>query len=295
MMRRATILLVALAAAMSLAAADGFRLAPYKDKLFANPTPFKELYDGSLRMVEYSLERDLRQRDTIPEKKAKEEYVSLDTKKTEQTLTMRDGDVSTKLAVAGNVESPKAVVIFLHGRGAGLADGFDDWTFGGNFNRLKNLMMRSDGAYVSPSFSDFDEDGRAQIKGVMKAFAENSPGAPIFVACASSAGSLCVGLVDDPETEPLLGGILFLGASVEDTAAEVFTQNKRQVPIYIGHGSKDPVVNWVSQEFFLKRVKEAAPDYPIRFNLYVPGYHGTPMRMTDWRKVINWMLSVQDS
>jgi hypothetical protein len=295
MVSRVTILLLALAASVSLAAADGFRLAPYKDKLFANPKPFKLLYDGSLRMVEYSVERDLRQRDAIPEKKAKEEYVSLDTKEMEQTLTMRDGDVETTLAVVGNVESPKAVFIFLHGRGAGLADGFDDWTFGGNFNRLKNLMMRSGGAYVSPSFSDFDEDGRAQIKGVMKAFAENAPGAPIFVACASAAGSLCVSLVGDPETEPMLGGILFLGASVEETDAEIFTQTKRQVPIYIGHGSKDPVVNWVSQEFFLKQVKEAAPDYPIRFNLFVPGYHGTPMRMTDWRKVINWMLSVQGS
>lgn len=279
----------------SLAVADGYRLAPYKDKLFANPKPFKTLYGGSLEMVEYSVQKDLRERDAVPEKKARAEFVSLDTDGAEKDLILRDGAVRTHVLTVGNVKNPKAVVMFLHGRGAGRRAGFDDWNFGGNFNRIKNLMLRNDGVYVSPSFSDFRETGKNQVKGVMRAFAENSPGVPIFVACASAAGALCVGLARDPESRAMLGGLLFLGAGVKDVEADakVFTGGKKPVPVFIGHGSKDQIVNWVRLELFLKEVKATAPDYPIRFRLFVPGQHGTPMRMTDWRQVINWMLSLR--
>ena len=46
----------------------------------------------------------------------------------------------------------------------------------------------------------------------------------------------------------------------------------------------------MTQELFFKKVKSAAPDYPIRFDLFVNGLHGTPMRLTDWRLVLNWMI-----
>ena len=62
------------------------------------------------------------------------------------------------------------------------------------------------------------------------------------------------------------------------------------MPIFIGHGSKDSILDWVTQETFFKKVKGAAPDYPIRFDVFVNGLHGTPMRLVDWRRVLNWML-----
>ncbi len=31
--------------------------------------------------------------------------------------------------------------------------------------------------------------------------------------------------------------------------------------------------------------------YPVRFTLFETGSHGTPVRMTDWREVLNWLLS----
>jgi hypothetical protein len=282
--------------AVSAFAAGKFQIAPYKDKLFANPKPIQTLYDGSFRVVEYSVERDLRGRDEVPEKKAKAEYVSLDTRKAEQILTLTDGPRKTPVAIVGKVEGPaKAIVMFLHGRGAGLKAGFDDWNFGGNFNRIKNLMMRSGGLYVSPSFANFDETGRAQIKGIMRALAKGSPDAPVFLACASAAGRLCTALAADKEAGPRIGGILFLGANVKDIApaAAQLTRTGYRIPVFIGHGSKDPVIDWVRQELFFKAIREAAPDYPIRFTLYQPGFHGTPMRMVDWREVINWMIDVR--
>jgi hypothetical protein len=30
--------------------------------------------------------------------------------------------------------------------------------------------------------------------------------------------------------------------------------------------------------------------YPTRFILFQTGSHGTPIRMTDWRETLNWIL-----
>ena len=42
----------------------------------------------------------------------------------------------------------------------------------------------------------------------------------------------------------------------------------------------------------IRAIKAAAPDYPIKFALFDSGSHGTPIRMTDWRLILNWMLAV---
>jgi hypothetical protein len=49
---------------------------------------------------------------------------------------------------------------------------------------------------------------------------------------------------------------------------------------------------WEPQREFFKKIKAAVPDYPIKFALFDTGSHGTPIRMTDWRLILNWMLEV---
>ena len=66
---------------------------------------------------------------------------------------------------------------------------------------------------------------------------------------------------------------------------------KRRVPVYIGHGTGDIVINWQSQEAFFKKFKQLDPTYPVKFALFDTGSHGTPIRMTDWRLILNWMLA----
>ena len=39
-------------------------------------------------------------------------------------------------------------------------------------------------------------------------------------------------------------------------------------------------------------VQALRPDYPLKLVVFDGGAHGTPMRMTDWRAVLNWMLEV---
>ena len=64
------------------------------------------------------------------------------------------------------------------------------------------------------------------------------------------------------------------------------------IPIYIGHGNKDKIISWKVHDQLFKTVEALRPGYPIKFVVFDGGFHGTPMRMTDWRLVLNWMLEV---
>lgn len=274
-------------------AADPYQLAPFKDELFAYPRILDSQYDGDYLEVEYNRPRDLHARDEERGVKVKPEYVSLDTAAVQAELELETGAGTVKYIGVGKIAGDaKAIVIFVHGRGTGYKTGVNDWIHGGNFNRIKNLMMRNDGVYLSPGFSDFGAKGAAQIKALMLHHAGLSPGAPVFVACASSGGNICWRLLRDRETAPLIAGLLFIDASLDkgylETAATL--PPAERVPIHVSSSREDTVVGWRSQRQFFRDMKGAVPDYPIRYVLFSAGTHGLSLRMTDWRTTLNWML-----
>ena len=287
------VLLAALLASAP-ALAEGLRLAPYKDELFRYRTVLETRADGDFRVVDYDEMRDINGRDEVPERKAQRKYVSLKTKRVEDHLTYKSGGRSLKYVGAGATRKPaSAIVIYLHGQNGTRFQGADDWTFGGNFNRVKNLTVAAGGAYLSPDFSDFEATGTADIKALMQDYAARSPGAPIFIACGSYGGKLCWSLARDAESASMISGLILLG-SLNDpgflkTAA--MKPGGRQIPIFIGHGSRDPIIDWKVQQAFFDSVRKKSPGYPIRFVLFQNGNHGTPIRMTDWRETLNWMLT----
>ncbi|MBN8994837.1 MAG: alpha/beta hydrolase [Rhizobiales bacterium] len=284
---------VALAVAAGGAGAAGFRLAAWKDDLFKYPAVISSKDDGAYVVVDYNQKRDLDDRDIVPEKQTKPEYVDLSTKKVEQDMTLTDGATKVQFIGVGKVQGKaKIVVIYVHGRNGNRFQGANDGMFGGNFNRIKNLMVRNGGVYLSPGLPDLGAPGARQVKALVKQYAENSPGAPIFIACGSLGGQVCWALAKDPEVAPLLGGLLLMGSTHDDGFLKSAAFKARQFPIYLGHGSHDIILNWKGQAGFYAKVKKAAPDYPIRFALFQSGSHGTPIRMTDWRMQLNWMLQV---
>jgi hypothetical protein len=280
-----------------LVLADEFRLAPYKDELFAYPKIIKTDYGGDFVMVEFIEERDVNGRDEIPLKKAFDKMVDLKVNERKEDLRLRDGDNSTTFLAVGRTRGDaKIIVIFMHGLHGDRTLSMEDLRFGGNFNRLKNLMARNDGVYISPDFIGFGERAKNQIKALMKYYSGISPGAPIILGCASTSCKITYRLLEDPESAALLSGVVLFGGGKHDAFLEtpVFRNRQKWVPIYIGHGSKDGTNNWVTLELFFKAIKKASPDYPIKFDLFVNGVHGTPIRMSDWRMVINWMLEVEE-
>jgi pimeloyl-ACP methyl ester carboxylesterase len=273
----------------------GYRLAPFKDGLFGYPRILRSAYGGDFLKVQYIKARDLYQRDAVPMKRVKRRYLSLETRRSERDYTLREGRITVRFIGTGKISGgARAIVIFVHGQNGTRFLGSNDNMFGGNFNRIKNLMLRNEGAYLSPKVSNFRARGAAEIALVMKTMAERSPGAPIFLACGSMGGAICWRIIQNRRTARLLGGILLLGSTYDVKFLKNAAAIGRRIPVYLGHGGDDKVFDWRGQARFFKRLRKIAPGYPVRMVLFDTGSHGTPIRMTDWREIINWMLVVNE-
>ncbi|CAH2403689.1 alpha/beta hydrolase [Mesorhizobium ventifaucium] len=268
--------------------ADVLTLKPFKDDLFAYPTILSS--EGAYTVVDYRELRDINARDKVPERRAQAQYVDTGVRKVQQDLLPKSGAGNIRHIAVGRMQAAGIIVLYLHGQGGSRKQGVDDFTFGGNFNRIKNLMAGNGGLYLSPDFSDFGDTGAAQIAALISHYAERSPGAKIFVACGSMGGALCWKLAARKDTGGRIDGLLLLG-SLWDESFFSSPAFKRRVPVFFGQGSKDPVFPVEKQEAFFRSILAKTKTYPTRFVRFETGTHGTPIRMTDWRGTLNWMLS----
>jgi len=277
-------------------ATEPYRLAPFKDELFAYPKILDEAYGGDYLEVEYSRPRDLYARDVKRGIEVDPKYVDLATDAVQHDLAVPAGGRTVRTYAVGRTEGAKAIVVFLHGSKAGRATGVDDWIHGGNFNRIKNLMMRNDGLYLSPSFSDFGAKGAADVKGLVLHFAGRSPEAPVFLACGSLGARICWRLLRDPEVAARLGGLILFDPVMgkDDLAVAAGLDPPQRVPILITGSREDILVGWRRQRDLFRAMKRTVPDYPLRYVLFSAGTHGLSLRMTDWRETLNWMLAVRE-
>lgn len=275
-------------------AVSAFELAPYKDKLFQYPKVLEQSHKGAFVRVEYTKKRDLYGRDEVREIRAHRRYVSLKPRRKQKKLVLSVTDRKIDYIGLGKLGGgAKAIVIYVHGKGGNRLQGANDWSFGGNFNRVRNLMLRNGGIYISTDITDFGRKGVEDVMALMRTYRKTSPKAPVFIACGSMGGHICWSLMRSNEAASMLGGVLLLGSLVDKgfLSSAMASGSGRAVPIYLGQGSEDPVFNWQGQQAFFTSLKARRPDYPIRFTLFDSGSHGTPIRMTDWRLILNWMLS----
>lgn len=286
---------IALAAGLSLSLGSGahaLELKPFKDQLFAYPQVLATSDGGTHVTVDYHEMRDINGRDAVPERQVKPNYTATGVRGVQSDLVLTIDGRQIRHVAVGRSEGASLIVIYLHGQGGSRMQGMDDFTFGGNFNRIKNLMAGNGGLYLTADFPDFGEKGAAQVSSLLQHYSEASPGAPVFVACGSMGGGLCWQLANDRALVPHLGGLLLLGSHWDDgfLKSPAF---KAKVPVFFGQGSRDPVFPVEKQEAFFRKIRAASPGYPTRFVRFESGSHGTPIRMTDWREVLNWMLSLR--
>ena len=276
---------------LSLSAqAQTLSLKPFKDELFAYPAALSSGDDGAYTVLDYREMRDINQRDEVPEKRVHAQYTDTGVRRVQQDLMLRTDAGDVRHVAVGKTEGASIIVLSLHGQGGSRKQGVDDFTFGGNFNRLKNLMAGNGGLYLSPDFSDFGDKGAAQVAALIDHYAGASPGARIFVACGSMGGSLCWKLAARKDTGARISGLLLLG-SLWDESFFTSPAFKRRVPVFFGQGSHDVVFPVTNQEAFFRSIRSKSKAYPARFVRFETGTHGTPIRMTDWRGTLNWMLS----
>ncbi len=265
-------------------------LKPFKDELFAYPGLLQADADGTYKVVAYDKMRDIHARDQVPERRVKGKYISTGVRRMQSDLVLRTEAGDVRHFAVGRTSDARFIVVYLHGKGGSRRQGVDDFTFGGNFNRIKNLAAANGGLYLSPDFPAFEKAGAARIAALINRYAAASPNAKVYVACGSMGGGICWQLAADPAMAARLGGLFLLG-SYWDESFLSSAAYKRRVPIYFGHGSDDTVFPVDRQEAFFRQIRSKSPGYPARFVRFETGSHGTPIRMTDWRETLNWMMS----
>lgn len=260
-------------------------LKGHKDHLFAYPGILALTDDGAFMVVDYDKKRDIHRRDVEPERRVRSRYVSLKTRRHSRVATHQANGRSIETGLTGDFAAARFTVIFVHGRGGDQRLGMNDRTFGGNFNRLKNLMLINGGAYLAPTVRQFDDTGAGDIKALIEAGR-----APVVLACASMGSIICSRLGDDPDVVSRLAGMVLLGGA-PDLGLARSAAAKAKVPIIFTHGSDDGVYAWRSQKAVFDAIRAKEADYPARFVLFDTGSHGTPIRMTDWKQTLEFLLS----
>ena len=281
-------LIAAFAAILPFAQAFSAEIGSFKDKLFSYPGILEEADGGAFLKIDYDKMRDIHKRDEIPERRVKGQYVSLGVRWRQDFETVEHQGRAIDVFHVGKVRSAQFAVIFVHGRGGDRKLGANDFTFGGNFNRLKNLADENNGVYFAPSAKDFGDRGGADVAALIDYVHAAAPNAKIVLTCASMGSFICWKITGNKVASNQLSGMMILGGPADPTFSKSAAYAAK-LPIFFSHGSEDNVYPWTDQYALYKALRDKG--YPTRFVLFNTGSHGTPIRMTDWRLTLNWILN----
>ncbi len=270
-----------------LTSAHAQAVGPFKDDLFSAQNVLETRDGGDFTIVDYDEMRDINGRDSIPERRVKDRYVSLKVRRVQENQTLPLSTGPLEVGRVGLDQAQAFTVIFIHGRGGDRRLGLNDISFGGNFNRLKNLVAENGGTYYAPSVRSFDEKGVADIAALIDYASAQSGGKPVVLACASMGSFICSGISRDAQTVAKLSGMAILGGA-PDPALPKSAAAKARLPIWFTHGSRDSVYAANDQLVIYQKLR--AGRQPARFTLFETGSHGTPVRMSDWRAMLNWLI-----
>lgn len=265
-------------------------LAPFKDDRFAYRPPLEVRDGGDYSLIPYDEQRDINARDEIPVRKVRAGYIEALPNSTVSDFTYSAQGRTLAVHGAGKVEGgARFTVIYLHGKDGNRDWGFDDERFGGNFNRLKNLMVKNGGAYLSPDFTDFETDGLTDIAALLERQSARGAG-KVVIACGSLGNKLCWSVANNADLRKQVSGLVILsGFPDRDFLRVAYSGAFSALPLYMAHGSRDPVYALEDMEDFYQALK--AKDQPARMTVFDTGNHGSPIRMIDWRQALNWILS----
>lgn len=253
------------------AAAQEGPVKPFKDDLFSRQTVLQSADGGAYEVIDYQEMRDINGRDRVPERRVKDAYVAPGVRRYQENETLDLSGRRLDVARVGQAKGAAFTVIFIHGRGGDRRLGVNDYTFGGNFNRLKNLAVGNGGTYYSPSVTSFGDEGVADIAALIRYAFEQSGGRPVILACASMGGLICEGISRNAEAVRDLKGMVLLGGPPDpDLPTTPLAKLKR--PIYFAHGSADSVYKADNQIDIYRKLQKSG--YPVRFTFSRPAATG---------------------
>ena len=268
-------------------------IGPFKERLYAYRSPVEADDGGRLLRIPYDELVDINERDEVPVRKVRGFWTKGLPRGVETTRSFENAGNTLQYRAAGKLDGGSTMtVIYVHGRGGDKEWGFDDERFGGNFNRLKNLLHAAGGAYISTDFTDFGAAGLSDIKALVAKYRRLTTG-KLVVACGSMGNSHCWSIAQDRSFATMVDGIVALAAFPDDRFlnSPVARGSPKQIPLIIAHGSADPDYDYRATLAMYRKLRAAHPRYPVRFKLFMTGKHGAPVRMIDWRDTLNWIAA----
>jgi len=268
-----------------------FQLKSFKDDLFRFKWGIiKSTYNWDVDYIDFSIKRDVEDRDEIDVKKVYDKYIEKIDKNNRQDLSFRtpfwkQNYWEVKDNNLKNTDA-KIVLFYFHGMWGNRHQWINDYSFWWNFNRIQNLMIKNKWVYISTDFKDFTNIGPQEMFLLIKKKMLEYPNAQIYLSSASSWWTLLWRLMNNNEMKQKIDGIILLG-SVTNLFNTIYDKN---IPIYIGHWTRDPNINYLNKIKFYLRMKNKNPQYPIKVELFQWWVHWTPIRMVNWKSIINWIL-----
>jgi len=270
---------------------DYLQLKPYKDDLFKYIWwVLKTEYNNNISWIDYDVIRDIEDRDIIDVDRVYDKYVELipDWFRNERSThspywTQYYWEVKDKKIKDKDVE---IVVLYFHWMWGDRHQWINDYTFGWIFNRIQNLMIKNNWVYISNDFTDFYEKWSIDMRIFLYKIRKEYPNAKIILSGASSGWTLIWNILRDEKMQDNIDWILLIGSVV------FFEHNiyDNEIPIYIGHGTRDKNINYYNKYKFYSDLKNNNYNYPIKIEFFEGWVHWTPIRMVNWKENLNWIL-----
>lgn len=266
-----------------------FEIKPFKDKLFSYSQILESRDNGDFLLVKYDKQIDLYQRDEIPIRKVKQKYVKTGMRRNITSQEFEYAGRNIEISFVAKKGAPKFTILFIHGAKGDRKLGMKDYSFGGNFNRLKNIALQNKGLYITQTVREFSKEGVADARALVRYLHDQKKVPNIILVCASMGGQICNKMAHNDDDVARLSGIVLLGAIPDRNLVNSHAITVG-LPVVIAHGNDDVVYPWQIQQEVYDKIKRREARYPIQLVLFDTGRHGTPIRMIDWRRTLNWFF-----
>lgn len=262
----------------------------FKDDLFSYRNILYSKYNKEYNLIEYSEEIDIEDRDEIDVDKVYEKYINRNIfeYREEKSFYIYNKELKYWEIKKDNIKNKEIeyIIFYFHWMWWNRHQWINDETFWWNFNRIQNLMIKNNWIYISNDFSDFYDRWSEEMLFLIKEKKKQYPNSKIILSWASSWGTLLWNIIKKDSS--LINGIILMWSVVDKHIENIIKYNK--IPIYISHWTKDSQIRYEWKEDFYKYIKSIDNNYPILIDIFQDWVHWTPIRMTDWKRAINFII-----
>lgn len=259
----------------------------FKDELYSYRKILQSSHNGTYRVIDYSEKIDIEDRDEIDVDKVYDKYIDYSVDKYKQLITnwvinyyqVTDPQVSKS--------EKQYVLLYFHWAWWNKWQWVNNITFWGNFNRVQNLSVLNKWVYITIDV-DWSKQWVNNVWLLLQQLHTTYPNAKIILSAGSKWWEMIWSLLSS-SYNVLINGVIFIG-SVLDSSNSSYTSKfliNNHIPIYIWHWSKD-FIPYKEKLVFLEDIEQQWGIIQVDiFNWWV---HWTPIRMINWRDVLEWIL-----